>query len=108
MDVKKNHDLVGKARVDDKELMYTRVIGLLESSREINFNYVLAFELSACPPSMFIADGTMNDATSKFTLKHKLPATISESNYPISDTTILMYLRFSWLSSGRLSNCVST
>ena len=75
MDVKKNHVLVGKERV--YELIYARVIGLLASSREINFNYVLAFELAAYPPSMFNADGKMNVATCKSTLKHKLQVTIS-------------------------------
>ena len=57
MDVKKNHVLVGKERVYDQELIYARVIGLLASSREIDFNDVLAFELAAYPPSMFNADG---------------------------------------------------
>ena len=77
MDVKKNHVLVGKERVYDQELIYARVIGLLASSREINFNDVLAFELAAYQPSMFNADGKMNVATSKSTLKHKLQVTIS-------------------------------
>ena len=77
MDVKKNHVLVGKERVYDQELIYARVIGLLASSREINFNYVLAFELAAYPPSMFNADGKMNVATCKSTLKHKRQVTIS-------------------------------
>ena len=31
-------------RVNDQELIYTRAIGLLASSREINYNDVLAFE----------------------------------------------------------------
>ena len=57
MDAKKNHVLVGKERVYDHELIYALVIGLLASSREINFNDVLAFELAAYPPSMFNADG---------------------------------------------------
>ena len=48
MDVKKNHVLVGKERVCEQELIYAHVVGLLASSREINFNYVLAFELAAC------------------------------------------------------------
>ena len=47
MDVKKNHVLVGKGRVYDQNLIYARVIGRLANSREINFNYVLAFELAA-------------------------------------------------------------
>ena len=76
MDVKKNHVLVGKERVYGQELIYVRVIGLLASSREINFKYVLAFDLAAYPPSMFNADGKMNVATCKSTLKHKLQVTI--------------------------------
>ena len=83
MDVKKNHVLVGKERVYDQELIYARVICLVASSREINFNlslsfdYVLAIELAAYPPSMFNADGKENVATYKSTLKHKLQVTIS-------------------------------
>ena len=77
MDVDTNHVLVGKERVYDQEHIYARVIGLLASSREINFNDVLAFELAAYPPSMFNADGKMNVATSKSALKHKLQVTIS-------------------------------
>ena len=41
--------LVGKERVYDQELMYARVIGLLASSRDINFADVLACELAAYP-----------------------------------------------------------
>ena len=90
MDVKKNHMLVGKESVYDQELIYAHVICLLASSREINFNDVLAFELAAYPPSMFNADGKLiNVATSKSTLNHKLQVTISEGNCPISDT--IMY-----------------
>ena len=85
-DVKKSHVLVRKERVYDQELIYACIIGLLASSREINFNYMLAFELAAYPPSMSNADGRMNVATSKSQLKHKLQVTISERNCPISDT----------------------
>jgi hypothetical protein len=42
MDVKQKHVLVGNQRVYDKELIYARVIGLLASSRYINFDDVLA------------------------------------------------------------------
>ena len=80
MDVKKNHLLVGKERVYDPDLIYVCVIGLLATSREINFNDALAFELAAYPLSMFNADGKMNVVTSKSTIKHKLQATVSEHN----------------------------
>ena len=74
--MKKNHVLVRKERVYDQELIYACIIGLLASSREINFNYMLAFELAAYPPSMSNADGKMNVATSKSQLKHKLQVTM--------------------------------
>ena len=95
MDVKKNHVLVGKERVYDQELIYAHVIGLLASAREINFNYVLAFELAAYPPSMFNADGKMNVATCKSTLKHKLQVTIylnviAQSHTMIHDVSALL------------------
>ena len=49
---------------------------------------MLAFELAVYPPSMFNADGIMNVATSKSTLKQKLQVTISERNCLLSDTMI--------------------
>ena len=49
--------LVGKERVYDQELIYARAIDLHASSRGINFNDVLAFELVAYPLSMFNANG---------------------------------------------------
>ena len=103
MDVKKNHVLVGKERVYDQELIYARVIGLLASSREINFNDVLA--LAAYPPSIFNAYGKMNVATSKSTVKHKLQVTISERKCPISDKMIYDVSALLWVitwPSGKL------
>ena len=106
MDVTKNHVLVGKERVYDQKLICACVIiGLLASSRKINFNDVLAFELAAYPPSMFNADGNMIVATSKSTLKHKLQVTISERNCPISDTMLYDSSALLWVStwpSGKL------
>ena len=54
--------MVGNQRVYDQELIYARVIGLLASSRSINIDYVLAYELAAYPPSMFNSDGDMKTA----------------------------------------------
>ena len=58
---------------------------MLASSREINLNDVLAFELAAYPPSMSNADGKMNvDTKTQTTSDYRL----SERNCPISDTMI--------------------
>ena len=56
---------VGKERVYDQELIYARVIGLLASSRDINFDDVLACELAAYLPSMFNPDGEMEKSQSQ-------------------------------------------
>ena len=90
---------------EEEPRIYARVIDLLASTREINFNDMLAFELAAYPSSMFNVDRKMYVATSKSTLKHKLQVTISERNCPISDT--MMCLHFFGLPPGRLVNCVS-
>lgn len=59
MDVTKKHMLVGKERVYDQELIYARVIGLLASSLEINYDDVLTYKFAAYPPSMFNPGGEM-------------------------------------------------
>ena len=97
MDVKKKHILVGKERVYDQELIYARVIGLLASSREINFDDVLAYELAAYPPSMFNPDGEMKISKSKSTLKRKLQVAISERNCHIPDTVIYDVSALLWV-----------
>ena len=66
---------------------------------------MLAFELAAYPPSMFNADGNMNVAMSKSTLKHKLQVTISERNSPFLDTMIYDVSALLWVitwPSGKL------
>ena len=40
LDVKKKHILVGQKRLYDQELIYARVIGLLASTRDIDFDNV--------------------------------------------------------------------
>ncbi len=69
MDVKQKQLLVGKKRVYDQELIYTRVIGLIASARDINIDDVLSFELAAYRPSMFASDRMMKICTTKSSLK---------------------------------------
>ena len=54
---KKKHLTVGEHAVIDHEAMYIHVIGLLVCHRDLNFQEVLAKELTAYPSSMFHADG---------------------------------------------------
>ena len=69
MDQSKKHVTVGNTKFYDQDLIYARVIGLIASSREIDFDEVLAYELAVYPPSMFNSDGEMKIAKSKSVLK---------------------------------------
>ena len=55
------HVVVGNTKVYDQDLIYVRVlIGLIVSSREIDFDEVLAYDLVVYPPSIFNSDEEMN------------------------------------------------
>ena len=69
---KKKRLTVGEHAVIDQEAIYARVIGLLESQRVLNFQEVLATELTAYPPSMFHADDQMRVAEGNSTLKKNI------------------------------------
>ena len=63
---------VGDATVFDTELIYSRVIGLQASSREIDIKQLLSYELSPVPTSMFTDSGEMRTAKAKSVLKQVL------------------------------------
>ena len=88
MDLKKKHVFVGKERVYDQTLIDARVIGLLASSREINFGHLLAYELVAYPPPMFNPCGEMKITKSKSTTKLKLQVVISEGNCSVFGSSL--------------------
>jgi hypothetical protein len=77
MDVQKKHISVGEKKVYNQELIYARVIGLLTSGREIDFDSVLSTELAAYPPSMFDEHGVMRSGQ-KSELKKALQVLVSE------------------------------
>jgi hypothetical protein len=59
MTVTKKHVSVGEVKVFDIGLIYSRVIGLQASSREVDIDDVLAHELAPIPTSMFTESGEM-------------------------------------------------
>ena len=75
---KKKRLTVGEHAVIDQEAMYARVTGLLVGQRDLNFQEVLATELTAYPPSMFHADGQMRVAAGKSTLKKNIQVDVSQ------------------------------
>jgi hypothetical protein len=86
---KKKHLTVGDHAVINQEAIYARVIGLLVSQRDLNFQELLATEMTAYPPSMFHADGQMRVATGKSKLKKNLKVEVSQC-LTISPTAIVM------------------
>ena len=62
---KKRRILVGQEKVYDQDLLYGRVIRVLVSSRDINFDDVPSCELAAYLPSLFRADGQLKISKSK-------------------------------------------
>ena len=79
----------------DQELIYARVIGLLTSGREIDFNSILSTELAAYPPSMFDEHGLMRSAQ-KSELKRNLQVLVSERAIVPVDTTVVDVSALLW------------
>ena len=75
---KKKRLTVEEHAVIDHEAIYARVTDLLVSQRDLNFQEVLATELTAYPPSMFHADGQMRVAAGKSTLKKNIQVDVSQ------------------------------
>ena len=97
MNSKKKHITVGQERVYDQELIYASVIGVLVSSRNLNFDDVLSCELADYPPSMFCPDGQSKSGKSKVTFKKNLQVTISECNCPNADTVVYDVSALLWV-----------
>jgi len=68
---------VDNAKVYDTNTIYSRVIGLQASGREVNIKDVLSYELAPVPMSMFESTGEMRAATSKSSLKRQLQVEVS-------------------------------
>ena len=75
IDSNKRRILVEQEKVYDQDLIYGCVIGMLVSSRDTNFDDVLACELAAYPPSMFSADGQIKISKGKSILKKNMQMT---------------------------------
>ena len=74
--MKKSID-VGDKKVYDTNLIYSRVIGLQASSRDVNFNDVLSCELSPVPTSLFYDSGEMRIGKTKAELKKQIKIEVS-------------------------------
>ena len=68
---------IGGAKVFDTEFIYSRVIGIHASSRDIGIKQLLSYELSPVPTAMFSESGDMRVAKSKSVLKKALQKEVS-------------------------------
>ena len=89
MAVTKKHIQVGKTKVHDTNLIYSRIIGLQASGRDMDLNEVWKYELAPFPTSMFSNNGEMRLATNKSTLKNKLKVEVPGRSAPKADSLII-------------------
>ena len=85
----KKHVKVGDVKVFDTNLIYSRVIGLQASSRDVDIIDVLSHELAPVPTAMFDETGEMRISKSKSTLKKQLQVEVSARTVTHSKVTII-------------------
>ena len=81
---------VGDTKVFDTELIYTRVIGIQASSREIDIKQLLSHELSPVPTAIFSESGEMRVAKARSKLKKVLQKEVSVRNVKKQISTVVI------------------
>ena len=74
----------------DTELIFSRVIGLQASSREVDVKALLSYELSPVPTAMFTETGEMRVAKAKSNLKRVLQKEVSARCIERQITTLVI------------------
>ena len=72
MQLMKKHVGVSAIKLYDTNVIYSRIIGLQASGREVEIYDVLKYELAPVPMAMFDSSGDMRVANTKSTLKPQL------------------------------------
>lgn len=90
MSLVKKHVTLNGVKVFDTNIIYSRVIGLQASSREVDIERVVSHELSPVPTSMFTDLGEMRICKSKSNMKKAFQVTVSDRRPVNSDTTIII------------------
>ena len=86
MDVMKESIDVGDSNVYDTKLIYSRVIGLQASSRDVDFHDVMSCELSPVPTALFDESGDMRISKSKAALKNQTKVEVSAKHATLEET----------------------
>ncbi|KAJ8409789.1 hypothetical protein AAFF_G00218480 [Aldrovandia affinis] len=79
---------VGDSKMYDLNVIYSRVIALFSSDRDVDVKDVLAYELAPVPTAMFTEDG-MRICKAKSTLKKSLQIEVSRRNAGDADVTVI-------------------
>ena len=83
------------------ELIYSRVIGLQASSRDVSINEVMSCELSPVPTALFSDSGEMRIAKSKLALKNLTKVDVSARHATQDSTCTVMVALYCGFLSGR-------
>ena len=78
MNVTRKHIKVGQAKVFDTSVIYSRVLGLEASGRDIDIKHILSHELAPIPTALFDEYGNLRIAKSKASFKSQLQINVSE------------------------------
>lgn len=111
MDHGRKHVKVAAGKVFDTNLIYSRVIGLQASGRDIDIKDVLGHELAPVPTSMFDDTGDMRIAKSKSTLKKILQVDVSDrvaggTNISVLDGSAILWV-VPWPADGTVKDYIA-
>ena len=107
MAVTKKGIAIGSKVIYDTELIFSRVIGLQASSREVDFKDVLSYELSPIPTALFDDSGEMRICKSKADLKNSTRVEISERTAFMANCTVLGGCAILWCVAWPASSATS-
>ena len=79
---------IGDSKVYDLNAIYSRVIALLCSDRDVDVNDVFSYELAPVPTAMFMKDG-MRICKAKSKFKRSLQIEVSRRNAGDADATVI-------------------
>ena len=79
---------IGDSKVYDLNAIYSRVIALLSSDRDVVVNDVFSYEFAPVPTAMFMKDG-MRICKAKSKLKRSLQIEVSRRNAGDADATVI-------------------
>jgi hypothetical protein len=97
---------VGTAKVYDTNVIYSRIIGLQASGREVNLDDILNYELAPVSMAMFDSSGEMRMAKTKLILKRQLQVETSVRHVAQNSSLVIdvsaMLLVIPWPTSGKV------